>query len=137
MSRFDLATAQIVPSVTLVDASLQDHSTGDKQFPGLHNDLLFLWAMVDTANGRRYQMVRTVSASAAFDFTLQPHLRLPGNAQRGRVRGRPRHRLAARHRAGAWGSGAGQELVHNGGHPTQLGPKSHRGQPCNTSRLGR
>jgi hypothetical protein len=24
----------------------------DKQFPGLHNDLLFLWAMVDTAVSR-------------------------------------------------------------------------------------
>ncbi|WP_319448711.1 MULTISPECIES: hypothetical protein [unclassified Mycobacterium] len=70
MSKFDLATAEIVPSVSLVDALLQDHSTRDKQFPGLHNDLVFLWAMVDTENGKRYQMVRTLSASAAFDFTL-------------------------------------------------------------------
>jgi len=70
VSRFDLATAQILPSVSLVDAAQEDHSTGDKQFAGLHNDLLFLWAMADTANGRRYQLVRTVSASAAFDFTL-------------------------------------------------------------------
>jgi hypothetical protein len=70
MSRFDLATAQITPAVTMHDASSQDHSTGDRQFPGLHNDLLFLWAMVDTENGRRYQLVRTLSASAAFDFTL-------------------------------------------------------------------
>lgn len=70
MPKFDVATADIVPYVTMVDASGQDHSTGDKQFPGLHNDLLFLWAMVDTENGRRYEMVRTLSASAAFDFTL-------------------------------------------------------------------
>lgn len=70
MSRFDLSTAQIVPQVSTADALTQDHSTGDKQFPGLHNDLLFLWAMVDTANGKRYELVRTLSASAAFDFTL-------------------------------------------------------------------
>ncbi|MBH0778074.1 hypothetical protein [Nocardia bovistercoris] len=70
MSRLDLSTAQIVPTVSMADAATQDHSTGDKQFPGLHNDLLFLWAMVDTANGKRYELVRTLSASAAFDFTL-------------------------------------------------------------------
>lgn len=70
MPRFDLDSAQITPSVSVVDAAGQDHSTGDKQFPGLHNDLLFLWAMADTAAGRRYQLVRTLSASAAFDFTL-------------------------------------------------------------------
>lgn len=56
--------------MSLADAATQDHSTADKQFPGLHNDLLFLWAMVDAAAGNRYQMVRTLSASAAFDFTL-------------------------------------------------------------------
>ena len=70
MARFDLATAAITPSVTMVDATAQDHATSDAQFPRLHNDLLFLWAMVDTAAGRRYQMVRTLSASAAFDFTV-------------------------------------------------------------------
>ncbi|MEV0708735.1 hypothetical protein [Nocardia aurea] len=69
-SKFEVSTAQIVPDVTMVDASRQDHSTADKQFPGLHNDLLFLWAMVDTADGRRYELVRTLSASATFDFTL-------------------------------------------------------------------
>jgi hypothetical protein len=70
VAKFDLATADIAASVLLADAAQQDHSTGDKQFPGLHNDLLFLWAMVDTANGKRYQLVRTLSASAAFDFTV-------------------------------------------------------------------
>jgi hypothetical protein len=70
MPGFDVTTAAIVPSVTMVDASQQDHSTRDAQFPGLHNDLLFLWAMVDTEDGRRYQLVRTLSAGAAFDFTL-------------------------------------------------------------------
>jgi hypothetical protein len=54
----------------MVDASQQDYSTADKQFPGLHNEQLYLWAIVDTENGKGYQMVRTLSASAAFDFTL-------------------------------------------------------------------
>ncbi|BBZ01798.1 hypothetical protein MCHIJ_12350 [Mycolicibacterium chitae] len=70
MPKFDIATAGIVPTVTLSDAADQDHSTRDAQFAGLHNDLMFLWAMADTANGKRYQLVRTLSASAAFDFTL-------------------------------------------------------------------
>lgn len=70
MARFDVAAAAIEPSVSMVDARTQDHATSDPQFPGLHNDLLFLWAMVDTEAGRRYQLVRTLSASAAFDFTV-------------------------------------------------------------------
>lgn len=70
MPKFDISTADIVPYVTMADASQQDHSTTDKQFPGRHNDLLFLWAMVDTESGKRYELVRTLSASAAFDFTL-------------------------------------------------------------------
>ncbi|OMC38328.1 hypothetical protein A5740_27285 [Mycobacterium sp. GA-1841] len=66
----DISKVNIVPYVSLTDASVQDHSTRDRQFPGLHNDLLFLWAMVDTENGKRYEMVRCLSASAAFDFNL-------------------------------------------------------------------
>lgn len=50
MSSIGVAKVSIVPYVSLADASAQDHSTMDKQFPGLHNDLLFLWAMVDTEN---------------------------------------------------------------------------------------
>lgn len=59
-----------IPYAHLADASIQDHSTADKQFPGLHNDMLFLWAMVDTEDGRRYEVIRSLSASAAFDFTV-------------------------------------------------------------------
>ncbi|MBI3213054.1 MAG: hypothetical protein HYZ38_04475 [Mycobacterium sp.] len=70
MTDFDIAKVNIVPYVSMADASIQDHSTRDKQFPGLHNDLNFLWAMVDTADGKRYELIRTMSASAAFDFIL-------------------------------------------------------------------
>jgi hypothetical protein len=70
MTATDVSKVNIVPYVSLADASIQDHSTMDKQFPGLHNDLLFLWAMVDTENGKRYELIRTLSASAAFDFNL-------------------------------------------------------------------
>jgi hypothetical protein len=70
MSAIDISKVNVVPYVSLADASVQDHSTMDKQFPGLHNDLLFLWAMVDTENGKRYELIRTLSASAAFDFNL-------------------------------------------------------------------
>lgn len=62
--------AQVVPHVSMAEAAQQDYTTADKQFPGLHNEQLYLWAMVDTENGKRYQMIRTLSASAAFDFTL-------------------------------------------------------------------
>ncbi|MEV5652620.1 hypothetical protein AB0L57_30600 [Nocardia sp. NPDC052254] len=70
MATFDMSKVNVIPYVSLADASLQDHSTGDKQFPGLHNDLLFLWAMADTENGKRYELIRTMSASATYDFTL-------------------------------------------------------------------
>ena len=70
MTALQNSTAEVVPYVTLVDASQQDHSTGDKQFSGLHNDLLFIWAMVDTESGRRYELIRCLSASGTFDFTL-------------------------------------------------------------------
>ncbi len=60
----------IVPYVSLADASVQDHSTMDRQFPGLHNDLVFLWAMLDTEDGNRYELVRCLSASGAFDFNV-------------------------------------------------------------------
>jgi hypothetical protein len=42
-----------VPQVAMADPAAQDHSTRDKQFPGIYNDLNFLWAMVDTENGQR------------------------------------------------------------------------------------
>jgi hypothetical protein len=48
MPNLDLATSTIVPYLSLADASVQDHSIGDKQFPGLHNDCSWIWAMVDT-----------------------------------------------------------------------------------------
>ncbi|CAN5618574.1 hypothetical protein BH09ACT7_BH09ACT7_40160 [soil metagenome] len=70
MQKFDPSTAGLIPYVALADASTQDHSTRDAQFPGIYNDLDFLWAMADTANGKRYELIRTVSASAAFDFIL-------------------------------------------------------------------
>lgn len=70
MPKIDMTKISVVPYVSLADASVQDHSTGDKQFPGLHNDLLFLWAMVDCENGNRYELIRCLSASAAFDFNL-------------------------------------------------------------------
>ncbi|MBL7497158.1 hypothetical protein I6A84_41925 [Frankia sp. CNm7] len=70
MPKFDLSKVNIVPYVSLADASVQDHSTRDRQFPGLHNDLLFLWAMVDTENGKRYELIRMLSASGTFDFIL-------------------------------------------------------------------
>ena len=70
MSSFDVANADIIADVSLVDASTQDHSTGDPQFPGLHNDLSFLWAMVDTEDGKRYEIVRSLSQSCAYDFTV-------------------------------------------------------------------
>lgn len=70
MSSFEATKAQIIPYVSMADATEQDYSTADRQFPGLHNEQLYLWAMVDTENGKRYQMIRTLSASAAFDFTL-------------------------------------------------------------------
>lgn len=90
MFTFDVAEADLVAHVSLADASTQDHSTLDKQFPGLHNDLMWLWAMVDTENGKRYQMVRCVGASATFDYTLHEclpdiwtyprHVRVPGES---------------------------------------------------------
>jgi len=70
MSEADTSTVDIVPYVSLADASVQDHSTGDTQFPGIYNDALFLWAMVDTEDGKRYELIRELSASAAFDFNL-------------------------------------------------------------------
>ncbi|MET0700013.1 MAG: hypothetical protein ABWY93_10135 [Mycobacterium sp.] len=70
MPKFDPATADLVPYVSLADACTQNHSTRDGQFPGIYNDLNFLWAMADTEDGKRYELIRTVSASAAFDFIL-------------------------------------------------------------------
>jgi hypothetical protein len=68
----DLASPALdpVPYVSLSDATSQDHSTGDKQFPGLHNDCSWIWAMVDTEDGKRYEVIRCLSASGTFDFTL-------------------------------------------------------------------
>ena len=66
----DSSKVTIIPYVSLADQSIQDHTTLDKQFPGLHNDLNFLWAMVDTEDGKRYQLLRSTSASTVFDFTL-------------------------------------------------------------------
>ena len=43
MSDTTMATVTPVPFVLLSDASVQDHSTGDKQFPGLHNDCSWIW----------------------------------------------------------------------------------------------
>jgi hypothetical protein len=70
MSTIDRAKVGPIPYVSLADASVQDHSTRDTQFPGVYNDALFLWAMVDTENGKRYELIRELSASAAFDFNL-------------------------------------------------------------------
>lgn len=70
MADIDMSKVTVIPYVSMADASVHDHSTRDKQFPGLHNDLLFLWAMADTVDGRRYELVRTLSASATYDFTV-------------------------------------------------------------------
>ncbi|PXW36226.1 UNVERIFIED_CONTAM: hypothetical protein DES50_1011176 [Williamsia faeni] len=70
MPKVDISKVGIVPYVSLADASVQDHSTGDTQFPGVYNDALFLWAMVDTEDGKRYELIRELSASAAFDYNL-------------------------------------------------------------------
>jgi hypothetical protein len=70
MSGLDASKVSIVPYVSLADTSVQDHSTADRQFPGVYNDALFLWAMVDTEDGKRYELIRELSASAAFDFNL-------------------------------------------------------------------
>ena len=85
-----IAALDPIPYVSLADASVQDHSTGDKQFPGLHNDCSWMWAMVDTADGKRYQLIRCLSASATFDFNLHEcstdlwehptNLRFPGES---------------------------------------------------------
>lgn len=66
----DVPTSAPVPYVSLADASEQDHSTRDPQFPGLHNDCSWIWAMADTEDGTRYELIRCLSASATFDFTL-------------------------------------------------------------------
>ena len=48
MSSFDVANADIIADVSLIGrVHPKNHSTGDL-VPGLHNDLSFLWAMVDT-----------------------------------------------------------------------------------------
>jgi hypothetical protein len=66
----DEAPDDPIPYVSMSDASLQDHSTADRQFPGLHNDCSWIWAMIDTEDGTRYELIRCVSASGTFDFTL-------------------------------------------------------------------
>lgn len=88
MFEFNVAEADLVANVSLLDAATQDHSPLDKQFAGLHNDLSWLWAMIDTENGKRYQMVRCLGISGTFDFTLHEcspdiwtyprHVRIPG-----------------------------------------------------------
>jgi hypothetical protein len=70
VTTLDVSSTTPIPYVSLADASVQDHSTGDKQFPGLHNDCSWIWAMVDTEDGKRYEMIRCISASGTFDFTL-------------------------------------------------------------------
>jgi hypothetical protein len=70
MPPIDLPKADITPHVSVADASAQDHSMRDTQFPGLFNDALYLWAMVDTENGKRYGLFRALSAIAAIGFSV-------------------------------------------------------------------
>ncbi|ONH58200.1 hypothetical protein CcI49_22095 [Frankia sp. CcI49] len=70
MPDLDVSKANIIPYVHLADASVQDYSTQDGQFPGLHNDLLFLWAMADTEDGKRYELIRMLSSGGTFDFIV-------------------------------------------------------------------
>ena len=67
MSSIGVAKVSIVPYVSLADASVQDHSTMDKQFPQR--------SVVPLGHGRygerkRYELIRCLSASATFDFNL-------------------------------------------------------------------
>ncbi|GMU77232.1 MAG: hypothetical protein AMXMBFR46_00330 [Acidimicrobiia bacterium] len=66
----EVPTSPPIPYVCLADASEQDHSTGDRQFPGLHNDCSWIWAMADTEDSTRDELIRCLSASATFDVML-------------------------------------------------------------------
>lgn len=70
MSDIDVSKIEIVPYVHVADASVQDYSIEDSQFPGIYNDNSFLWAMVDTEDGKRLELYRAVSKGVAFDFSV-------------------------------------------------------------------
>ena len=71
MSVADITPASTpFPYVWMADASVQDNSTKDRQFSGLHNDTSYMWACVDTGAGKRYWLVRTLSPVATYSFSL-------------------------------------------------------------------
>jgi len=67
---FDVSQMNIIPYVHLADASMQDNSPADSQFPGIYTDTWWFWAMADTENGKRYEVLRALTKSTAFDFLL-------------------------------------------------------------------
>jgi hypothetical protein len=69
-ARVDLSKITTVPRVAVVDSSTQDYSTQDGQFPGLAEDAFYLWAQVDTEDGRRYGLNRALTKSAAMSANL-------------------------------------------------------------------
>jgi hypothetical protein len=70
MFSLDVSKYAPVPYVSLADVSAQDHSSRDRQFPGLHNDTSYLWGNVDTANGKRYKLERALSPISTYSFHL-------------------------------------------------------------------
>jgi hypothetical protein len=61
---------QYVPYVHMADASVQDPACSDAQFPGLENDRQYLWTMIDTADGRRFFLLRYFMADSMYVFSL-------------------------------------------------------------------
>ncbi len=70
MAIFDTSKINIIPYVHLSDASLQDYSSHDSQFPGIYNDSSFIYAMADTEDGKRYELYRAFTKNVAFDFMV-------------------------------------------------------------------
>lgn len=70
MADIDVSKVNIIPYVHLADASIQDNSPGDTQFPGVYSDSWWFWAMVDTEDGKRYELLRALSRRTAFDFLV-------------------------------------------------------------------
>jgi hypothetical protein len=87
----DATKYTIIPYVSMTDASVQDHSTRDCQFPGLSNDTSYLWAQVDTEDGRHFWLTRTLTPVATPTFsvtecsnnrwTYPTHVKAPGDSE--------------------------------------------------------
>jgi hypothetical protein len=70
MSLQELPKNSSDPQVWLADAADQNYTNRDGQFPGLYNDTMYPWAMVDTEDGKRYGLFRALCASAAMGFSI-------------------------------------------------------------------